>query len=288
VELSEQVRTELSKLNRSLASLQQQLDLLNKKAEHWAEKRNAIHTQIKDLRSEAAKARDLRNAANAKAKAWKRKRNQTRALLTKKKEESRQLKRTLQRLNAKKPKRTVEAIRREKEQIEWRIQTSSLTLQEEKLLVEQVNQLETQLSIYEEIDNTSEKIRELQDQMEKMNAAATLSHTGVLDLAQRSQQFHQKTLKATEKIKALQVDADAFHQKFVQSRRKRGEIYAEYLEVKQRNETIKKEKAEKEEKEKREHREDARKQIKAKAQEKLERGEKLTWEEFKLLTDQPT
>jgi uncharacterized coiled-coil DUF342 family protein len=286
--LSEDVMAKLEKLSQDLASLQHQLERLNKEAEHWADKRNTIHTQIKDLRIEAAKAREQRNTANTKAKALKTKRNQTRALSKDRKAESKQLTKTLQLLNKKKPKRPVDAVKREKEQIEWQIQTSSLTLQEERRLVEQVNQLETQLGIYEEIDNARQKIRELQDTVEKMNAVAAHAHTGVLELAQKSQEFHQRAMSITERVEVLQKDADAAHQNFVASRRKARKFYEEYVEVKQRIKSIKEELAEKEEKEKRERREDMRKKMKAEAREKLEKGGKLTWEEFKLLDEQPT
>jgi uncharacterized coiled-coil DUF342 family protein len=286
--LSEDVMAKLEKLSQDLTSLQHQLERLNKEAEHWADKRNTIHTQIKDLRIEAAKAREQRNTANTKAKALKTKRNQTRALSKDRKAESKQLTKTLQLLNKKKPKRPVDAVKREKEQIEWQIQTSSLTLQEERRLVEQVNQLETQLGIYEEIDNARQKIRELQDTVEKMNAVAAHAHTGVLELAQKSQEFHQRAMSITERVEVLQKDADAAHQNFVASRRKARKFYEEYVEVKQRIKSIKEELAEKEEKEKRERREDMRKKMKAEAREKLEKGGKLTWEEFKLLDEQPT
>ena len=286
--MSEDVMAKLEKLSQDLTSLQHQLERLNKEAEHWADKRNTIHTQIKDLRIEAAKAREQRNTANTKAKALKTKRNQTRALSKDRKAESKQLTKTLQLLNKKKPKRPVDAVKREKEQIEWQIQTSSLTLQEERRLVEQVNQLETQLGIYEEIDNARQKIRELQDTVEKMNAVAAHAHTGVLELAQKSQEFHQRAMSITERVEVLQKDADAAHQNFVASRRKARKFYEEYVEVKQRIKSIKEELAEKEEKEKRERREDMRKKMKAEAREKLEKGGKLTWEEFKLLDEQPT
>ncbi len=286
--MSEDVMAKLKKLSQDSASLQHQLELLNKEAEHWADRRNAVHAHIKDLRIEAAKAREQRNTANIKAKALKTKRNQTRALLKDRKAESRQLTKTLQLLNKKKPKRPVDAVRREKEQIEWHIQTSSLTLQEERRLVEQVNQLETQLDIYEEIANTRQKIRELRDAAEKMEAVTALAHTGVLELAQESQEFHQRAMSITEKVEALQKDADAAHQNFVASRRKARKIYEEYVEVKQKIKSIKEELAEKEEKEKRERREERRRKMKAEALEKLERGGKLTWEEFKLLDDQST
>lgn len=286
--MSEQVMTKLAKLRENLKSLQHQLDRLNGEAERWAQKRNSIHQQIKDLRLEVAKAREQRDAANTKAKAWKMKRNRTRALLTKKKEESRRLKETLQRLSKKKPKPPVEAVKREKEQIEWQIQTSSLTLQEERLLVEQVNQLETQLDIYEEINNTKEKIGMLRDAIGKMNTVAALAHTHVLELAQKSQEFHQKMVNVAEKIEALQIDADVYHQNFIQSREKYRKIYEEYAEVKQEIEIIEEELAEKEEQEKLRRREETRNKIKADALAKLEKGQKLTWEEFRLLADEST
>lgn len=273
----------IRKLSQELKSLREKRDAFNKETEQWAEKRDTINKQIKDLRLEATNIRERRDTANEKVKDLKIQRDQKVALIREVIEETKQLKKKIRLLAKKKPIQAANAIRKEKEQIEWKIQTTSLTLQEEKPLVKKANQLEVQLNIYEKINDARKELTESQNKIKIMDEEARSSHTQLSELAQLSQELHSKMIKTIKKAKTLQTEADNYHQIFLQNKQKSHKIHIEYTEVQKEVKTLKKELAETEEKEKMLQQEETRKRLKAKVLKKLKQGKKLTLEEFKLL-----
>ena len=283
--MSTDVPPQMKKLSQELKSLREQRDFSNKEAEQWAEERDKIHKQIKDLRIEAATLRERRDKANAKVKTLKTQRNQTRALIKEKLEETKQIREKLQLLNMKKPRQPVDAIRKEKAGIEWKIQTTPLTLQEEKPFVRKANLLELQLSICRKINDAKEKIVKLRKEIKEMNEGASLSHSQLSESARQSQEQHEKMIKTLERTKMLQTEADAHHQNFLQSKQKAQSMHREFLQVKKKIIVLEEESMKNKESEKMLRDEEAKRKLKAEVLKKLKKGKKLTFEEFKLISE---
>lgn len=283
--MSTDVPPQMKKLSQELKSLREQRDFSNKEAEQWAEERDKIHKQIKDLRIEAATLRERRDEANAKVKTLKTQRNQTRALIKEKLEETKQIREKLQLLNMKKPRQPVDAIRKEKAGIEWKIQTTPLTLQEEKPFVRKANLLELQLSICQKINDAKEKIVKLRKEIREMNEGASLSHSQLSESARQSQELHEKMIKTLERTKILQTEADAHHQNFLQSKQKAQKMHREFLQVKKKIMVLEEESMKNKESEKMLRDEEAKRKLKAEVLKKLKEGKKLTFEEFKLISE---
>jgi uncharacterized coiled-coil DUF342 family protein len=284
--LVDETPQKILKLNKELESLREQRDSSDEETKQWMEKRDTINKQVKDLRLEASKVRERRDTINAKVKSLKTQRDQSRTLAKEKLETKKQLKEKLRLLNLKKPEKSADAIRKEKEEIEWTIQTTSLTLQEEKPLVKKATLLGSKLNIYQQMDAAKKKIFELQKEIETMEDEAKLSHTQLLELAQQSQELHDKMMETLEKAKTLQIEADKHHQNFLQSKQKSQKIHREYLRVSEEIKVLKKELGEEREKERNLQQEETRKKLRAEVQRKLEEGKKLTFEEFKLLSEE--
>ncbi|MGB9135289.1 MAG: hypothetical protein WCC63_06895 [Candidatus Bathyarchaeia archaeon] len=283
--MSEGALQQLEKLGQNLKSLEEERSSFTKEAEQWAERRDQIHKQIKDLRLEAASFRERRDTINAKVRMLKTRRNQTRASLKEKSEEAKQLKGKIQLLNSKKPKQAADAIRKEKEKIEWDIQTTSLTLQEEKPLVRRAASLELQLGIYRQMEDTRMKIAELRRETEEIHDDASLSHRQLSELAPQSQELHEKMVGTMEKAKKLQNEADDYHRNFLQSKQKAQNIHSDCLQVEEIIRALKQELAKNREQERISRENEARRRLKAEVLKKLEEGKKLTFEEFKLISE---
>ena len=167
--MSDETMQKIRKLSQQLQSRRRQKYSLDEEAEQWAEKRNIVHKQIKDLRLEAAKTRDRRDVINAKVKTLKTRRDESRNIIKEKIEEIKRLKKKLQLLYVKRSRADINLIRNEKENIEWKIQTSSLSLQEEKPLVEKANQLDIELETHRQFIDTKNQIENLRTQINAMN-----------------------------------------------------------------------------------------------------------------------
>ena len=75
-------------------------------------------------------------------------------------------------LNEKKPEGNLRQVEREIENIDWKIQTTSLSVKEEQDLVNQVRQLEAHLSVHKQIKKVKEKLFELRTDEKKFGTEA--------------------------------------------------------------------------------------------------------------------
>lgn len=283
--MSDETRQKIRKLSQQLQSLRRQKYSLDEEAEQWAEKRNTVHKQIKDLRLEAAKTRDRRDVINAKVKTLKTRRDESRNIIKEKIEEIKRLKKKLQLLYVKRSRADINLIRKEKEDIEWKIQTSSLSLQEEKPLVEKANQFDIELETHRQFIDTKNQIENLRTQINAMNEEADLFHKSLKELADQSQELHGIMIENLNKAQNLQSEADEYHQEFLQSKQKPRKLHQECIEFEKRVEALKECLAETERKRKKEQQEKVRERLREEAVKKLEKGRKLSLDEFKLLAE---
>lgn len=279
---------EMKKLRHKLSSLKSQQMAFDEAARRLAEKRDSVHNQIRNLRLEISKNRRLRDTVNDRVKAFKTQRTQIRELMKEKTAEITDLKQKLRLLNARKPKRSADSLQREKEQVEWEIQTSSLTLEEEKPLVKRADQLEIQLAAYRQINDVKSAIAALQKKIVEMKEEAGFFHVKVTEHARESQELHEKMVEAISKLDKMNPKADGYHRSFLENKLKARAIREQYVEAEGRFEAFAKKQAEKEEAEKTLRQKETRRKVKDDALKKLKKGRKLSLEEFKLLSDEET
>lgn len=283
--MSEETMRKIRKSSQQLQSLRRQKHSLDEETEQWAEKRDLVHKHIKDLRLEAAKTRDRRNVMNAKVKAQKIHRDERRNIIKEKTEEIKRLKKKLRLLYVKRSRADINLIRKEKEDIEWKIQTSSLSLQEEKPLVQRANQLDIELETHTQFIDTKNQIEKLRTQITTTNEKANLFHKNLEELANQSQELHKTMIENLNKAQNLRSEADKYHQEFLQNKQKSRILHQECIELEKRVEALKKCLAETERKRKKEQQEKVRERLREEAVEKLGKGRKLSLDEFKLLAE---
>ena len=237
------------------------------------------------MRLEAANIRERRDETNTKVRALKTQRDLTRNLKKENIEEIKKLKEKHRTLTAKQPKRAFGLLKKEIQKIEWTIQTTSLTLQEEKPLVKRANELQKELNHYEQATDLRLKISELQRDIETMNEEAEILHQQLSKLALQSQQFHDRMIEILKKAKELKTQADEYHRSFILNRQKSQVVHGECLELEGVIKELERSLKEIAEKSRLQHQSQNRKRLKEQALKKMKEGDKLTFEEFKLLVE---
>jgi len=283
--LSESLEQRIGKLQQEFASLKEERDKLNLQARKWAEKRNSIHEQIKKLRTEAASLKEKRDILNDKVQKLKSLREQVK---TKRKEKHVQIlksKEKITSLTERKPSRSMRSIEMEIEKLEWKILTTSLPVKEEEILVSQVRQLEAQLLTHKQIKESKEELLVLRTEEKALETKIKTCHEKLSELAEQSQEFHEKMLENLNKARNLKVEADSAHQKYVEIKQQAQNLHQKYVELLDTTKNFEKELREAEEKKQVKRQRELRKEVEERALEKLKRGEKLTWEEFKILAE---
>ena len=282
-----------------IATLNQQLDSLDKQADQakaetlkLIEKRDRLNEQFKQLRMETRELKAERDTTNEKVHALKSQRDETRTTIHEIIDEIKAAREKIAELKKKTPKRSHRDLKKELEDIEWKIQTTSLDLKEERELIENVKQLETQLSAYKKIEQQLKKIADLEQGLRKLDETGDKLHTELSALAQKSQETHQKMLAKIDEAKRIKTEADSLHQTYLQARENAKQLNEERRKLAEQKRKLQESQNQLYESQRRQDdaaRKTAEQALKEKleseAREKLQRGEKLSWGEFQLLAE---
>jgi uncharacterized coiled-coil DUF342 family protein len=252
-------------------------------AKKWAEKRNALHEKVRNLRKEAASIKEKRDGLNEKVQELKNLRDQVKSRRTEKFDRISELQEQIRELNENRPKGNLRQVEREIEEIDWKIQTSSLPLDEEQDLVNRVRQLEAQLVVQKQMKKVNEKLFELRIEERSFGVEAKTIHGKLSELAEQSQKFHEQMLEALDKARKLQGEADDAHQKYVENKQQAQGLHQKCVELVEKIRTIERDLKETADKKQAEHQSEHQKELEKKALAKLKRGEKLMWDEFQIL-----
>ena len=282
-----------------IATLNQQLDSLDKQADQakaetlkLIEKRDKLNEQFRQLRMETRELKAERDTINEKVHALKSQRDETRTTIHEVIDEIKVAREKISELKKKTPKRSHTDLKKELDDIEWRIQTTSLDLTEEKKLIENVKQLETQLSAYRKIEKQAKRISDLQQGLKTLDETGDKLHTELSALAQKSQETHQKMLAKIDEAKKIKTEADSLHQTYLQARENAKQLNEERRKLAEQKRKLQESQNQLYESQRRQD-DAARKtveqalkeKLESEAREKLQRGEKLSWDEFQLLAE---
>jgi uncharacterized coiled-coil DUF342 family protein len=289
--------TQREEMKQQVQKLREQASTANAQIKKYIENRNQLNEQVKKSREEIAGLKAERDSINEKVRALKQQRNAIRAQSTPISDEIITVKEKISEIKKKLPRESQRNLQEELDAIEWKIQTTSLDLQEEKGLIENVKQLEIQLSGYKKIDAQYKKIKDLFAQRKIFDEQADAVHKELTDLAKTSQEIHSKVVEKANAVKICRAQADSAHQSFVKTKEELTPLYEKITELsmklqgldasirqefKARN--IATEQAVKERQQELKEKEQAIKEkLEAEAKEKMQKGEKLSWDEFKLL-----
>ena len=275
----------IAELNEKLSALRDHEDRLQSEALERAEKRDKLNGRVKNLRDEVLELRSQRDELNNKVKELKQQRNEMTARIHERLEETKKLGEESKALAKRKPPRRHEVLQKEVESIDWTIQTTSLTLQEDKELVEKVKQLETQLAIYRKLDQVAKRIAQSRAEIKTMKSESELLHRQLTENAQKSQETHRRMLEKIEETKTLKKEADSMHKEFLQVKERTRPLQEEVRLVVNQIRQLKGEIRMEVQRETKESQDALRETLERQAKEKLKRGEKLSWEEFQLLAE---
>jgi len=275
----------IDELQRRLSELKEQNNALDHDVHQRAGKRDKANEQVHTLRAEVQKLRFERDTINEQVKGMKQQRSETASKIHEAIESLRKLGEENGKIVKNRPSKSHGALQKELEDIEWQIQTTSHTLQEDKELVEQVKQLETQLNIHKKLKKSFQKSLELRKKVRDLKAENQVRHEKITQLAEKSQQIHQQMIRKIEEAKKMKEEADDLHKQFLDARQKTKPIRDEMTNVHAQILQLRKEVKEEQQQKKKDNENALKQTLEDLAKGKLKRGEKLSWDEFKLLEE---
>lgn len=308
----EQYITKKEEIYQQIRKLREEANTANTQIKSSIERRNQLNEEVKKVREEVNVLKAERDEINEKVKLLKAQRDAIRVQTDPINDGVRVAREKIAALKKTLPRESQRELQEEHDAIEWKISTTSLDLQEEKRLIENVKQLEILLSGYKKIDTQNKKIKELLVERKTFDEQADVLHKELTDLAAKSQEIHSRMIEKVNAMNVSRSQADGQHQLYVKTKEevlpplyeKIGQLIGQLNEVKssmakdaeaeakmRAEKRASAEKADKErqqaEKERQQTNKEKEQAIKeklgAEAREKLQKGEKLSWNEFQLM-----
>ena len=276
----------IEQLNSELDALKAERNRLNDEAKTWADKRDKLHEEIQKMRLEVKGFRGKRDELNAEIQFIKTMKEERREKRTDAIEQLKGQRLKIKTMSTMKETRSSKSLEDKIAEIDWMIQTESHSLEEEKKLVDQVKALEIQLQAHKKIEQFKGKIYGLSAEAQTLKEEIKTDSDKILELAERSQKFHEKMIAGLEKTKTLRMEADENHCKYVESREKAKACHSKFVEKLEQVKALFAAIRQKEEEEKSRHQANLKKQVEDEALEKLKQGKKLSFDEFKILAEQ--
>ena len=281
----QQKTAEIAEITQQLTALREQINNIRAETKTHVEKRNKLNEQFKKLRLEIQELKNERNNLNEKVKTLKQQRDETRTKIKSNIDDLKAHNQRIKELKKKTPKKSRRELQKEFEDIEWKIQTTTLDVQEEKRLVETVKYLETHLNIYKKIDQRMKKTAELRKELGTLEANADAAHQELMEIAERSQGIHAKMIAKIAESKKIKSEADSLHSAYVQTKEHVMPLHQEFTKLTEQRKKLQGALREEDKKRKKNAEEALKEKLGSQARDKLQRGEKLSWDEFKLLAD---
>jgi len=304
---NEQNFNQKEEIIQQIQKLREEANNANVQIKNCVERRNELNEGVKKSREEINHLKAERDQINERVKVLKSQRNAIRAQSDPITEEINASRAKIAELKKTLPRESQRALQEEHDAIEWKISTTSLDLQEEKRLIENVKQLEILLRGYKKIDAHNTKIKNFLAQRKTFDEQADVLHKELTELASKSQEIHSKMIEKVNFMNISRAQADGQHQLFIKTKEetipqiyeKIGQLVGQLNNVKaemakeaktaaeiRASERAITEKANQEQQQSNKEKEQAIKEkIGAEARNKLQKGEKVSWDEFQLMMD---
>ncbi|MBC7113513.1 MAG: hypothetical protein H5T34_05820 [Candidatus Methanomethyliales bacterium] len=272
----------LGDLSRQMKLIRDSIELNYKKLEELRRKKSDIIEKLKSLREAALNHKNMRDEKNKLIAEKKQLRDQLH-------KEKNELSQKIKDLISKK-RELLSSLRenesdllRQLKEIDWKYQTTPLSLEEERRLLQRRSELEKKLMIFKRAREIDQEINSLKTSSEDLRAKADLVHKEILSLAEESKVHHESMIKSLEECKPLSAELEQIKVEIASikgtiesSKKELLELESKYKEVR---ESVMKQKIEMLAEQTRQII-TKRSELAERAAEKIKNGERLTFEEF--------
>lgn len=181
---------------------------------------------------------------------------------------------------------TFQETKKSFEDLEWRLQTSSLDPKEENRLIAQIKELEMRLAKHQKLNDLHSAIRDQKATVEALKHDAQSTHEKILVSAESSARVHEGMMQLVKKLKEIKAAADEAHKRFLQARAESEQAEQELLKKVIEKKKLQRELFGNEEAERQRKRKEFVEKLAESGSTKLSQGKKVSLEEFKALMEQ--
>ncbi|MGQ9759314.1 MAG: hypothetical protein ACUVQ5_01905 [Candidatus Methanomethylicaceae archaeon] len=197
----------LNGLLMEINSIRERVDANYEKLNELRDKKSALIERLKALREKAwehKKLRDEKNKLIAEKKALRERLHKEKSEVSKK---IRDLISKKQSILSSVREREGDLLRQLKE-IDWKYQTTQLTLDEERRLLQKRSELEKKLMVYKRVKEIDQEINSLQSSFEDLKKKADQTHNEIMAHAEESKKNHELMITSLEECKPLIIELE--------------------------------------------------------------------------------
>jgi phosphoserine phosphatase len=167
--------------------------------------------------------------------------------------------------------------------LDWKIQTTPLSRENEEQIISQIKYLEEQLSITKNTITLKKNQERLMSTINELAKRRTMLHKQKDNNVQKSQEYHTKMLELIKEVDQIKAKADSAHNNYIKISKKITGINNEYLEITNQIKILTLTLKKSEESSKKKKLNLILEEHSKKAYEKMKQQKKLTLNEYKLL-----
>ncbi|UCF08512.1 MAG: phosphoserine phosphatase [Thermoplasmata archaeon] len=226
-ELLEDLEAQRSKLNKKAEEHRRKRDKLNNTSRRWADKRDRLNAQSRENLEKANTHRKRRDDLNESVKKAKEERENN----NKKASELQVRLGGLKKKHLPKDGVTLEKLKKEVRNLEFKQQTQVLSVDKERELLDLLSDIQSKIREREKLLEGNREIQEAMKERNETKEKAETSHGLVSDYANKAQVEHEAMVKFYDEADRLRREADRAQQEFITAKLAADEAHKNHVEL---------------------------------------------------------
>jgi uncharacterized coiled-coil DUF342 family protein len=273
---------EITQIEDNISQLIESKGTLEKNTKKWLTERNRLNDLFQKLKQEIALLKEKRDKINQKVQGLKEKREELKKILFENRDIIDKIFNLLRELKIKIP-HGAHRLTKERDEIDWKIQTTSLSIQKEKELLERIKEIETILVEFDHSNKLKQELHERKKEIESLKNQMDHLRNQQMELSNESDTIQDEITKLYDKAKKFREESNEAHKKYEEGLKQLTQIRAEYVMQIKKVKELRKKHQDLTESESIKKMESYKKKSESEALEKFKKDKKITLEEFKMI-----
>lgn len=280
--MSADLRDKIADLERKISGLLAELEKMDADARRLAEEKRVLISKIRELRVKALEYKSRRDGLNEEVKSSKAILSELKREYNEKIDALKKLRHNIKEYLRLRPAKSEEILAKEIADLDWRIQTTPMSIAEEKEIIEKIKVLEKQMDFYRKLKTMREEARNLESHLKEIKSGVMFHRNKIAERAVESRKFHEMMVKTFSEVDDLKSKLNDVNSRYIENRREAAKLRLKCKDLLNQIYAARKIIREEEERRRRESIYALKEKIKSGVMEKLKRGEKVSLEEFKI------
>ncbi|MBS7605766.1 MAG: hypothetical protein QXR84_00480 [Candidatus Bathyarchaeia archaeon] len=280
--MKEELRHKLVKSEREISNVKDDLEKTLSELYRLEGKRKELLLKVRELRAESLTCRDRLNVLREEIKGL----NETLTNLRRERNEKithlREIRERIKEYLKAKPKIREEDLEKEISNLDWRIQTFPLPLDEEKRVIARIKSLEEQLHFYRKLKDMRDEARAAESDLEEIKKKINACVNALVDRVLERKRVRERLTEIFREINEVKAEIERINGECKRFRERVSELRSKYRDLLGQVRAVREAIRYEEESERSERISMLKEKIKERVSEKIKRGEKVSFEELKV------